>query len=232
MGYAVNKEAVPLVIDRQIVTVDIVLLTIVEGRLTVGLIEREQPPFAGRLALIGGYVHADTDVDTDATAQRVLSEKTRLEGFHLEQLATFSGPTRDPRGWSISVAYLALTPFAPLHEAMGVASPVRLVPADAVSDLPFDHTEILSVALARLRSKGAYSTLPARLLPSAFTLTELQDAYRIALNVPRIDKSSFRRKLSELGLVEPFEGKRTNTGGRQAQLYRLKEDVATFGRRI
>lgn len=218
--------------DRQIVTVDIVLLTIVEGRLAVGLIERERPPFESRLALIGGYVHADKDADTYATAQRVLSSKTGLKGFHAEQLATFSGPTRDPRGWSISVAYLALTPFAPLRDAMGVASPVRLVPTDSVGDLPFDHAEILNDALERLRSKGAYSTLPAQLLPDTFTLSELQEAYRVALDVPRIDKSSFRRKLTELGLVEPSEGKRTDTGGRQAQLYRLKAEVSTFGRRI
>ena len=218
--------------DRQIVTVDIVLLTIVEGRLAVGLIERERAPFENRLALIGGYVHADKDADTNATAQRVLSNKTGLAGFHAEQLATFSGPSRDPRGWSISVAYLALTPFAPLREAMGASSPVRLVPIDSVGDLPFDHTAILSSALERLRSKGAYSTLPAQLLSETFTLSELQEAYRVALDVPRIDKSSFRRKLTELGLVEPSEGKRTDTGGRQAQLYRLKAEVSTFGRRI
>lgn len=219
--------------DRQIVTVDVVLLTLVERTLKVGLLTRERPPFAGRRALIGGYVHADEDRDTAATAHRVLREKTQLEGFFIEQLATFSGADRDPRGWSVSVAYLALTPYARLRAAMGPDSPVTLAPAEAVlKDLPFDHGEILAAALTRLKGKGAYSTLPARLLPPAFTLNELRQVYEVALGVPRIDNSSFRRKINELRLVEPNEGERAETGGRQAQLYRLRQDIATFDRRL
>jgi len=217
---------------KQIVTADVVLLTVVEGRLAVGLLTRENEPFAGRGALIGGYVHADKDRDTDATAARVLRDKTGLEGFFIEQLATFSGPKRDPRGWSISVAYLALTPLQRLTDVLGEASRVSLVPVDQARDLPFDHGEILAAAVGRLRSKGAYSTLPARLLPEVFTLTELQATYQIALGVPRIDKSSFRRKLNELALIEPVEGLRAETGGRQAQLYRLRQEISVFERRL
>ena len=86
--------------------------------------------------------------------------------------------------------------------------------------------------MQRLRGKGAYSTLPARLIEQPFTLSELQQIYEIALNTPRIDKSSFRRKLAELDLIEPAEGRRTDTGGRQAQLYRLKPGALVFNRRI
>lgn len=219
-------------IERPIVTVDIVLLSVLERRLAVGLIEREREPFKGRRALIGGYVHTDEDDSTAATAARVLRDKTGLRGFFIEQLATFSGPKRDPRGWSASVSYLALTPLARLRAAGGDDARLALVPVAEAGDLPFDHDDILAAAVARLRAKGAYSTLPARLLPETFTLSELQDVYRIALGVARIDKSSFRRKLNELGLVEPVAGKRADTGGRQAQLYRLREPVSLFDRRI
>src|SRR5688572_17116394 len=81
--------------ETPIVTVDVVLLTVRDGRLCVGLIERAAEPFAGRPALIGGYVHTDKDASADATAARVLRDKAGLAGFHLEQLATFSGPERD-----------------------------------------------------------------------------------------------------------------------------------------
>lgn len=214
----------------KIVTVDVVLLTVVDGRLSVGLVRRENEPYAGRDALIGGYVR-DEDRDTLDTASRVLSGKAGLDGFFIEQLATFSGPRRDPRGWSVSVAYLALTPIDRLMQAMGEHSPIRLVPVAGLPELPFDHSEIVSAAVDRLRSKGAYSTLPARLLPDTFTLTELMATYQIALDVPRIDKSSFRRKLMELGLVQPADGQR-DTGGRQAQLYRLTTPVSVFDRRL
>ncbi len=219
-------------IDRQIVTVDIVLLSLIEQRLHVGLLKREAEPFKDRLALVGGYVHADKDRDTTATAERVLVQKSGLTGFFLEQLATFSGPMRDPRGWSVSVAYFALTPWSRLQAALGEAPSVTMVPVEAVPPLPFDHGDILAAALERLRSKGAYSTLPARLLDDTFTLSELLDAYRVALDVPRIDKSSFRRKLAELGLVEPVAGERAETGGRQAQLYRTRQGMAVFDRKL
>lgn len=218
--------------DRQIVTVDVVLLTVHAGRLAVGLIRREAPPYAGQFALIGGYVHADEDESVDDTAARALREKTGLEGFHLEQLATFSGPRRDPRGWSISVAYLALTPYSRLSPQLERDPRLQVLPVEDIGPLPFDHDAILQGALQRLRGKGAYSTLPARLLDDAFTLSELQQVYKIALAVPRIDKSSFRRKLTELDLVEPVGARRTDTGGRQAELYRLKPGRGLFDRRI
>lgn len=217
---------------KQIVTVDVVLLTLHQGRLAVGLVRRESPPYPGRLALIGGYVHADEDENADAAAARVLREKANLDGFFLEQLATFSGRDRDPRGWSASIAYLALTPYAQLAGPLSADERFKLVPVEETTDLPFDHDQILAAALERLRGKGAYSTLPARLIDEPFTLTELQKVYEVALGLERLDKSSFRRKLNELDLIEVAHGRRTDTGGRQAQLYRLKPGALLFNRRI
>jgi ADP-ribose pyrophosphatase YjhB (NUDIX family) len=218
--------------DRQIVTVDVVLLTLREGRLAAGFVRRVNPPFADRLALIGGYVHADEDETADATAERVLREKTGLQGFFLEQLATFSGRERDPRGWSVSVAYLALTPFSRLAAPLAADERLVLQPVDEIPDMPFDHGRILQAALARLRGKGAYSTLPARLIDEPFSLSELQRVYEVALGGERLDKSSFRRKLNEMDLVEEVSGRRTDTGGRQAQLYRLRPGALVFDRHI
>jgi 8-oxo-dGTP diphosphatase len=214
----------------KIVTVDVVLLTVVDDALCVGLVRRDNEPFAGSDALIGGYVR-DEDRDTTATATRVLEQKAGLDGFFIEQLATFSGRSRDPRGWSVSVAYLALTPLDRLLKAMGVPPRITLHPIATLAPLPFDHSYIVAAAVERLRSKGAYSTLPARLLPETFTLSELMATYQVALGAPRIDKSSFRRKLMELGLVKPVDGYR-ETGGRQAQLYQLTLPISVFDRRI
>jgi 8-oxo-dGTP diphosphatase len=220
------------VTDKQVVTVDVVLLTLHAGRLAVGLIRREAAPFEGQLALIGGYVRAEEDADADATATRVLRQKAGLEGFFLEQLATFSGRERDPRGWSVSIAYLALTPYSRLEPLLAADPRLTLAPIDEAPALPFDHGRLLAAALERLRGKGAYSTLPARLIEEPFTLSELQKVYEVSLGVPRLDKSSFRRKLNEMDLVETSEGRRTDTGGRQAQLYRLRPGALMFDRRI
>ncbi|HEY3557038.1 MAG TPA: NUDIX domain-containing protein [Kribbella sp.] len=96
---------------------DLVILTVRESRLQVLLIRRGIPPYQGRLALPGGFVRPDEDLET--TARRELAEETGLsaERIHLEQLATYGAPDRDPRGRVVSVAYLALVPDLPAPTA-------------------------------------------------------------------------------------------------------------------
>lgn len=203
-----------------ICTVDVVLLTLRDSKLHVALLKRAQEPFAGTLALPGGYIHADEDRDTLDAATRMLLSKTGIRSPYLEQLATFSGPARDPRGWSLSVAYYALVPQETI-KASGLAS-VHLVPVDGIKGLPFDHQNIIETAAARLRSKSNYSSLPVYLCGEQFTLPRLQAAYEAVLGEP-INKVSFRRKMTELGMVEEITGAmESGRANRPAQLYRLK----------
>jgi 8-oxo-dGTP diphosphatase len=205
--------------DSIICSVDVVLLTIAEGELMVALLERAHEPFKGVLALPGGFIHPHEDQDTQASAIRMLKDKTGIESPYLEQLATFSGRSRDPRGWSLAVAYYALVPLPVVVQAQGTA---KLHPASEARELPFDHSQIVATALARVQSKSSYSSLPVHLCGDAFTLPELQSVYEIVLGEP-INKVSFRRKMDELGLLEPIEG--ALQGGkahRPAQLYRIR----------
>jgi len=160
----------------------------------------------------------DEDDDLEATVARILRTKAAVEGIYVEQLGTFHGRNRDPRGWSISVTYLALVPLDVL-----AASPkdLNLTPVKAVPPLPFDHNEIVDTAVSRLRGKGAYSTLPVRLLPEVFTLVEMHSVYEKVMGTP-IDQSSFRRKVSELGLVEEVETRKSPARNRPARQFRLR----------
>jgi ADP-ribose pyrophosphatase YjhB (NUDIX family) len=213
---------------RPILTIDVILLTLGAEGLRVGLIQREAPPFAGRSALIGGYVRIDEDADAEAAARRILADKAGLSGAFLEQLQTFSGATRDPRGWSATIAYYALCPPEALKGAQGLI----FRNADAPGPLAFDHADILKAALARLRGKGAYSTLPAFLLPTTFTLSQLHDVYQRAMGEP-LNESAFRRKISELDILERIEGEFSRATARPAMLYRLKTShPRAFDRRI
>lgn len=215
---------------RPIVTVDIVLLTLHQGRLCVALLPRPAEPFAGVPALIGGYLHVDEDADAELAVRRILKAKAGLEGIFFEQLATFASARRDPRDWSVSIAYFALVPQGALE---GAASPLELRPVETAGELPFDHQEIVIAALARLRGKGAYSTIPARLLPEVFTMSELQAIYETVMG-ERLDQSAFRRKVNDLDLLEVVEGEKRQTerARRPTTLYRLKTPVAVFDRRI
>lgn len=215
---------------RPIATVDAVILTLWDGRLQVLLHRRPEAPFAGAWALPGGFIREAEDADTEAAIGRVLREKAGATGFWVEQLATFSGPVRDPRGWSISVAYMALVPRGSLPVETDT---VRLFDVDALPPLAFDHGRILAAGLSRLRGKGAYSTLPATLLGEVFTLKDLQDAYEVVLG-QTLDASSFRRKVGELRLIEEVPGaeRRPAGGGRPSKLFRLAQAPRTFDRTL
>jgi len=203
-----------------ICTVDMVLLTLHEGRLKVALLKRDREPFKGVAALPGGFVHTNEDLDVRDAAMRVLKEKTGIDAPYLEQLATFSGPARDPRGWSLSIAHYALVSFEVIDRA---AHPdVKLVSVDRSLSLPFDHRLILETAVSRLRSKSQYSSLPCYLAGETFTLPQLQKVYEILMGEP-LNKVSFRRKITEMDMLETIEGEFESAGAhRPAQLYRLK----------
>lgn len=215
---------------RPIATVDAVILTLSDGRLQVLLHRRPEAPFSGTWGLPGGFIRQDEDHDTEGAIGRVLREKAGTSGFWVEQLATFSGPVRDPRGWSISVAYMALVP----RDRLPVdTDTVRLFDVDALPPLAFDHAAIVAAGLERLRGKGAYSTLPATLLGEVFTLKDLQNAYEVVLG-RTLDTSSFRRRLNEMRLVEEVPGaERRQTGsGRPSKVFRLARDPHTFDRTL
>lgn len=203
-----------------ICTVDVVLLTIKENGLHVALLKRDREPYKGVLALPGGFVHVQDDADVRDAALRVLLEKTGIAAPYLEQLATFSGPVRDPRGWSMSVAHYALVS----HDVIFAAGhpDVQLLSVDQRLNLPFDHLAIVNTAVARLRGKSQYSSLPCYLAGAAFTLPHLQRIYEALMGEP-LNKVSFRRKMTEMGMLEPVEGQLEAGGAhRPAQLYRLK----------
>ena len=203
-----------------ICTVDVVLLTIRDDCLMVAVHERENAPHQGALALPGGYVHTDIDGSAFDAAVRVLRAKAGITPPYLEQLLTFSGPARDPRGWSLSVAHYALVPVELIEAADHPG--LRLLPAGAPLGLPFDHDAIIAQAVERLRNKSQYSSLPCFLGGESFTLPQLQRIYEVLMGEP-LNKVSFRRKISEMDILDAVEGQFGAAGAhRPAQLYRLK----------
>ena len=198
------------------VAVDIVIFTIQSGELRVLLVKRGIPPFAGQFAIPGGFVLDDESLDQ--AALRELKEETGVGDVYLEQLYSFGDPGRDPRGRVITIAYYALISAdrSPLVAGTDAAdaqwSAVRELPV-----LAFDHRKILDYALERLRTKLEYTTVGFQLLPSRFSLTELQEVYEAILG-KMLDKRNFRRKLALLKVLRPTREYR-HGGSRPARLY-------------
>jgi 8-oxo-dGTP diphosphatase len=206
------------------VTVDLVVLTIREDELCVLAVRRGVSPYRGRWALPGGFVREEEGL-LDA-AQRELAEETGLEELplHLEQLATYGAPRRDPRLRVGSVAYLALAAELPDPAAGTDAAEAgwRRV-ADLLSGpsrLAFDHDEILTDGLERARAKLEYSPLAAAFCAHEFTVAELRHVYEVVWGT-ELDPRNFHRKVTgSPGFLVPTGRRSTRNGGRPAQLYR------------
>ena len=208
---------------RPIASVDLTIFALAEAGLEVLLILRGTEPFAGAWALPGGWIHVDEDDDLEATARKVLKDKTGVETPYLEQLQTVGNASRDPRGWSLSISYVALISADDVRLRRGAnAVDVAWRPIEEVPTLAFDHADILRSALTRLRDKVEYSTLPVHLLPARFTLSELQSVYERILG-RKLDKSAFRKRVAEEDFVEPVLGQVRRASNRPAQIYRAKQ---------
>lgn len=229
---ATSKAAAPVKdFPRPYTTVDVVIFTVLEDALKVLLVQRPSDtaePYPGLWALPGGFVNVSLDEDLLACARRKLLQKTGVTSPYLEQLGSWGGAARDPRGWSATHAYFALIAAQDLELAKGAnAADVAWFEVDELLQAPrlaFDHADILQAGVERLRGKVEYTSLPAFLLPEPFTLPQLQRTYEVVLGRP-IDKSGFRTRmmaadfLQEVGFVES-ESNRPPMG------YRLKDRSA------
>ena len=155
----------------------------------------------------------------------MLQEKAGIAVPYLEQLFTFSGKYRDPRGWSLSVAYFALVAEAALQ-----GGAFEVIAVDKLARIPllaFDHNRIVEMAVRRLRGKATYSALLAYLLPAQFTLPQLQKVYETVMGV-KLSKATFRRKVEAQGIVSLVRGKVQRGSPIPAQLYRLSVRLKDF----
>lgn len=215
-----NRELYPLV------SVDIALFSVVEDSLKVLLVKRANEPEVQRWALPGGILKPHLDASLEATARRVLADKVAVELPHLQEVRTYSGPNRDPRGWSVAVLFYALLPLDKIdavvrHKVEAVEWVEAAVPART---LAFDHTEQLATAVQKLCAKVSADVLPLHLLPERFTLSQLQKVVEVILGYP-LDKSSFRRRLkTSTDLVQQNEFVRG--AQRPAQLFRASENFS------
>ncbi len=243
-----------LAIPGAAVTVDLVVLTIKDDELVVLCVRRGVPPFEGKLALPGGFVRPyetlvsaaareladETGLAADPHLARTRQpaqpaqvgqlahpgrDDAQVGSVHLEQLASYGDPGRDPRLRVVTVAYLALAPSLPAPRAGSDAADASWMSVGALlagppDELAFDHYAILADGVERARSKLEYSPLATAFCPATFTVGQLRRVYEIVWGA-MLDPRNFHRKVTGTpGFLIPAGGTTVGERGRPAQLYR------------
>lgn len=135
---------------RPAVTTDCIVITN-EPTPKVLLIQRANEPYKGCWAFSGGFM--DMDETTEQCAIRELKEETGLDVTDIKQIGCYSKVDRDPRGRTITVAYLAIIDEPKKVTGLDDAAKAEWFPLSALPPLAFDHEEILNDATALYKAK-------------------------------------------------------------------------------
>ncbi len=200
-----------------LVAVIVVIITVEAGQLQVLLIKRSADPFKDSWSLPGGrLVEGESLLDA---ATRRLEIETGVKDVFLEQLYTFSD--LDDHG-SVAVAYWALVNKASVRLARRDEWQPAWCLTGELPELAFKNDLVIENALTRLRNKLAYSNVTYSLLPSEFSLSQLQQTYEAILLGP-LDKRNFRKRILSLGVLEETGRSASEGRHRPAKLYRFRE---------
>lgn len=215
-------------------TIDIVAFSFdrKNSDLKIALWERSSDPFKGMLGLPGVIINGLTpDSNMEDAVSRAMGRLGSKKSIsHIEQVGTVGNADRDPRGWSISTVYMvfAVDPI----EADGVTW-VSLKSLDSI-EMPFDHKDLVGMALDRLGSKSSYTSLPLILLPKDhFTFKEFLSLYNVIME-SSVKEITLRKRLEFLESIgkvvvgDPM----TNTKGRPSKTYSHDGESHVFNRSI
>ncbi len=201
------------------ISIDCVIFGFENTSLEVLLIKRAIKPEKGKWALPGGFVKKDELIRN--AAQRILEETTGVKNIYLEEITIFDDINRYPLRRVFTIGYFALVKPEHYKLSTGIdTSEVKWVKLTELPELPFDHNQIVRVALEKLRTRIRYRPIGFELLPEKFTLPQLQTLYEVILG-KKLDKRNFRKKLMNMNLLKKLKTTSTNGKRRPAFLYKF-----------
>ena len=204
--------------------VDAIVFGYEASTLYVLLVKQKFGLLQGQWVLPGGFVLDDEPLQ--AAVLRELREETGVEVDYLEQLYTFGDNIgRDPRGRVVSVAYFALVNPRKLHlmtQTDTDAEEACWFSVDKLPPLGFDHADMVTVAVERLRGKIEYQPIGFDLLGETFPFSDLENLYTTLLRRD-IDRRNFRKKILSFGILEETGEQDPKSGGRPAKLFRFNK---------
>ena len=199
-------------------SVDCIIFGFDESKLKILIGKRQMDPGRGEWSLYGGFVNADEGVDE--AAARTLYDLTGLRNLFMRQVGAFGKVDRDPGERVVSIAYYALINVKDYDDELRRQYGLEWMDVNAIPKLYSDHNEMVTKARKMMRQKLASEPVGFRLLPSLFTLTQLQKLYE-AVNGEELDKRNFRKRIKEMDYIEKTELIDKSSSKRGAYLYRF-----------
>lgn len=204
------------------ISVDCIIFGFSGGELSLLLLKRNFEPARGEWSLMGGFVQENESVD-DA-AKRVLAELTGLDEVYMEQVEAFGSVHRDPGGRVVSIAYYALVNINEYDRELVRQHNAFWININELPPLIFDHSAMVEKARALMQQKASTKPIGFNLLPSLFTLSQLQSLYEAIYGEP-LDKRNFRKRVAEMNYIEKTD-KIDKTGSKRgAALYQFNENA-------
>ncbi|MDO5607482.1 MAG: NUDIX domain-containing protein [Capnocytophaga sp.] len=208
--------------DRILVAIDCIVFGFEEDELEleVLLVQRNFNPEKGKWSLIGGFLRQEETLDY--AANRILQHLTGVKDIFMEQLYAYSEIERDPEERTISVAYYTLIKKSEYSENLKNKYNANWFKIKETPNLIFDHNEMLSKAIRRLRRRTAIQPIGFKLLPDRFTMRQLQALYEAILD-KKIDKRNFYNKMKDLKILTKHKVKDMTTSSKGSYLYSFNE---------
>ncbi|WP_297328135.1 NUDIX domain-containing protein [uncultured Bacteroides sp.] len=202
------------------VAIDCIIFGFNEGELNLLLLKRNFQPAMGEWSLMGGFVQENES--TDDAAKRVLHELTGLDKVYMEQVGSFGSIDRDPGERVISISYYALININEYDKELVQQHNAYWVNINELPELIFDHPQMVEQARDLMQQKASIAPIGFNLLPTLFTLSQLQSLYE-AIYGEIIDKRNFRKRIAEMDYIEKTD-KIDKTGSKRgAALYKFNE---------
>ncbi len=205
---------------KLLAAVDCIIFGFYQQTLKVLLIQRGFTPEKGKWSLMGGFIQPTEG--PDQAANRILLALTGLQGVYLEQLHTFGDPNRDPYERTLTTAYFSLIDIHQYEKQITEEYHAEWFALNELPELIFDHKDMLTMALEKLRYKAALHPLLFELLPTKFTIPQLHGLYESLYNTT-LDKRNFNRKVLSTNLLVKQGDKEKHSSKKGAFYYKLNK---------
>lgn len=204
--------------DKVLLAIDCIIFGFDEEDLKILLIKRNFEPEKGKWSLMGGFLKRKENLHV--AANRILFQLTGIEEIYMEQLYAFSEVDRDPAERTISVAYFALINIKEHDSALSDKNSAKWFSVTELPELIFDHSEMITKAITRLRYKTSKKPIGFELLPEKFTMRQLQKLYESILG-EELDKRNFINKINALDILIKLNEKDMNSSRKGSFLYKF-----------